>query len=209
MEDVDVIDSIVTHEEGDVIQSTLHSGGYEKELYKKWFKAAGQAGFLSISPWNSAGKFTIDIGKVDPNGSAVLSNTKCYIDWVKLAAYLNSIVTGTAGTFYPSNNDAPSPESLVVYGGKTNPAVARVFKSHYWGATKDSKPSYDFSSAFVWKCGEFEGKVTDTGAITPIYDKPISANMIKVTRQEINEIAYRVNLYLSGYAAKFNNWYDV
>jgi hypothetical protein len=183
------------------------TGSFSKELYKKWFKAGSNAGFLSITPWLAAGKFTIDVGKVDPNGSAVLSNTKCYIDAVRLGTYLRAVVSGTGANLFPKRQDCPSPESFVVYGGTAGAdPKARVFKIHWWGAKADSPGD---EGGFAWKCGEFGGKVTDTGAITPLYDKPVSTDMIKVTRQEMAEIAYRIDLCLIGHAAKFSNWYDV
>lgn len=178
---------------------------FAKPIYKKWFKAGGQGGVISIEPWLSAQKFVVDIGKLDGSNNLV-SSTKCYVDAINLIVYLKAVTTGVAPSLYPKRKDCSSPEAFIAYGGspKANPVTARVFKINYWGAKADNEGS---PSGFAWKCGQFEGTVTDTGAVTPKYDKLISADMIKVSRMEMHEIAERTHVALQGYAAKFNDWY--
>lgn len=183
-----------------------NSNQYEPELYKKWFKAGGQSGFLSITPFTKAARFTIDIGKINPDNGSVQSHTQCWIDGVDLSVYLNSVVNGTAVDLFPQRGQCPSPESFITYGGsaKASPVIARVFKTHYWGAKKDNIGD---PKGFAWKCGHFEGRATDTGAIEPIFDKPIGADMIRVSRLEMTEIALRVKLCMIGWASNNPQWY--
>lgn len=192
---------------------TVSGADFEPALYKEWFKTRSAAGFISLTPWfnnpdgKPVGKLVVDIGSVDSN-NAVTSTTKCYVDAVDLAVYLRSVVNGTAETLYPQRTGVYSPESFVVFGGTAGDTpVARVLKIEWWGAKKDS--SGDRNSGFVWKTGHFDGKVTDQGAIQPIYDKPRSGDMIKRTRQQMHTISYRLDLALSAWAASTPRWYGV
>lgn len=187
---------------------------FDPPFYKEWFKTRTAAGFISLTPWlNNAetgepvGRIVIDIGSVDSN-NAVSSSTKCYVDAIDLAVYLRAVATGTGRSLYPQRAGVYSPESYVTFGGTpgTTP-VARVFKIEWWGAKKDEPGSPD--NGFVWKCGHFDGKVTDQGAIQPLYDKPKSGDMIKRTRQQMHLISYRLDLVLAGWAATTPRWYGV
>lgn len=166
------------------------------EVYKKWFKAGSNAGFISVSAWWDAQKFTVDIGSVDPNSNAVKSSTKCFVDMVQLGVYLRSIVQNNAVELYPLRSQCPSPESFVAFGGSGE--TSRVFKIHYWGAgkDKDGKSVVGNSGGFAWKCGHFVGKVGPQGQIEPVWNERKSADMIRVSRLEMHELSYRVDLAL-------------
>lgn len=175
---------------------------FSKEIYKKWFKAGSNSGFLSITPSLAIGKWTIDIGSVDPNSNEVKSNTKCYVNPVQFNTYLRSVVAGTAKDLYPKRSQCPSPESYVSFGGSNN--LSRVFKVHYWGAGPDKEGT---PGGFAWKTGLFGGKTTSTGAIEPDWSDRKSADMIKVSLLEMNEIAYVLDIELRSYAARNQEWY--
>ena len=168
---------------------------FEKELYKKWFKAGNQSGFISITPWYSAAKAAIDIGSVNPDTKAVKSSTKCFVSMVDFAVYLRAIVNCQAETLYPKRDQCPSPESYVSYGASGD--LSRVFKVHYWGAGSDSEGD---PRAFAFKCGHFGGKVTQSGATIPDFKDRKSADMIKISRLELHEISYRLDLAMIRYA---------
>lgn len=181
-------------------------------FYKEWFRSSSSAGFISLTPWlvdatgRPVGKVVVDIGSVSPSNNEVLSNTKCYVDAVDLAVYLRAVVNRTAENLYPQRSGTFSPESFIMFGGTAgeNP-VARVFKIEHWGANSGNAGNGD---AFVWKCGHFEGKVSDTGAIQPIYDKAIRSDMIKRTRLAMHTISYKLDLLLNGYVGAVKDWYD-
>lgn len=179
---------------------------YQTDLYKKWFRSKSQSGFLAVRPWFDALKFKIDIGKTSPDGK-LLSSTNVFVDAVDFAAYINSIVNGTAKINYQSNErmGVPTAEGFVSYGGGMidNKPVSRIFKSHYW----QSGESYD-ETAFVWKCGHFAARKSDSGAFIPDMKQMISADSIKVTRQDICSISYLVDLALSSYVSNNTDWYE-
>lgn len=192
---------------------TVSGADFEPPIYKEWFKTRTSAGFISLTPWfNSAdgkpvGKLVVDIGSVDGN-NAVSSSTKCYVDAVDLAIYLRSVVNGSATSLYPRRTGVYSPESFVVFGGTPGDTpVARVLKIEWWGANAKNADEIGPDNGFVWKTGHFDGKVTDQGAIQPIYDKPRSGDMIKRTRQQMHTISYRLDLALQGWAATTPRWY--
>jgi hypothetical protein len=174
---------------------------YDAELFKKWFKAGERQGFLSIRPWLSAGKFVVDVGEVGTDGK-VKGSTAVFVDAVKLSTFLQSVSNGSAPNLYPAiKGQTPSPESFVSFGGNKEKTIARVFKIHYWNNGQDA-------SAFVWKCGHFEGSPTSTGAVKPDTTKPLSVNLIRISRQEMAEIAYRIHVCLVGYAARNAEWFN-
>jgi len=179
---------------------------YKTELYKKWFKSKSQSGFLSIKPWFEGMKFKIDIGKTSSEGK-LLSSTNVYVDAMDFAAYLNAIVFGTASTIYSANEKLglPSGESFASFGGAdiNGKPVSRIFKSHYW----QNGDSFD-SNAFVWKCGHFGARKSETGAFIPDYKSPLSVDFLKVSKQEICSISYLLNISLFGYVSNNPNWYD-
>ncbi len=179
---------------------------HDEELYKKWFRGRDQAGFLSIKPWWKGRKFMVDIGKSDPNSNKLISNTNAFIDAIQLASYVRAVVQGRADRVYPENKKqgVPTPEGLTVYGGSAKEGVSRVFKAHYFPTGKDY--AYD-SASFRWGVAHYEGKVMGNGAIMPNMEKRLSLDTIKVTRQELEEINYYLELALHGHAARNELWY--
>jgi len=201
----DFLSSIDEEETSSPIKSD--NKDYQQDLYKKWFRSKTQSGFLAIKPWHQALKMKIDIGKTSSEGK-LLSSTAVFIDAIDLGAYLRSISNQTALVNYPQNdkNGSPTPESFVSYGGSVvdGKPISRIFKAHYWQNGED----YD-SSAFVWKCGHFAARKSDSGAFIPDMKSPISVDQIKVTRQEICSIAYLIDLSLNSYVANNQDWYEV
>lgn len=179
---------------------------YENDLYKKWFRSKNQSGFLAIRPWYQALKLKIDIGKTSSDGK-LLSSTNVFVDAIDLAAYLRSIVVGTAENNYPPNPKmgVPTSEGFVSYGGAVvdNKPISRIFKAHHW----QSNDEYDPTS-FVWKCGHFAARKSDSGAFIPDMKQMISADLIKVTRQDVCSISYLVDLALNSYTANNTDWYN-
>lgn len=179
---------------------------YNNNLYKKWFRSKTQSGFVSIRPWFQGMKLSIDIGKTNPDGK-LESSTNCFVDAVDFAAYLKSIVNGSAVINFPPNDrmGTNTPESFVSYGGGVvnGQTVSRIFKSQYW----PSGESFD-SSAFMWKVGHFKARKSDSGAFIPDMKAPLSVDSIKVTRQDIVSISYLVDLALVSHAVNNTDWYD-
>lgn len=180
---------------------------YEKDLYKKWFRSKTQSGFISIRPWFAGMKFKIDIGKTGPDGK-LISSTNVFVDAVDFAAWLRSVINGTAVKDFPANErtGAVTNESFVSYGGTeiNSKPISRILKIHHW----QSGDTYD-ASAFVFKAGHFEARKSDTGAFLPNMKSPISVDSIKVTRQELHSISYLVDLALASHVANKVNWYEV
>lgn len=183
------------------------SKDYQHDLYKKWFRSKTQSGFLSIRPWHQALKFRIDIGKTSPEGK-LISSTAVFVDAIDFAAYLKSVTNATAIDNYPANErmGAPTPESFVSYGGTMidSKPVSRIFKSHYW----QSNQEYD-KQAFVWKCGHFAARKSDSGAFIPDMKTSISVDSIKVTRQDISSISYLIDLSMISHVTNNQDWYEI
>lgn len=179
---------------------------YQQDLYKKWFRSKTQSGFLAIRPWNEALKMKIDIGKTSPEGK-LISSTAVFVDSIDFAAYLRSITIGMASVNYPANDKMgiPTAEGFVSYGGTTldGKPISRIFKSHYWqtGDTVDS-------TAFVWKCGHFAARKSESGAFIPDMKSPISVDQIKVTRQDICSISYLMDLSMVSHVTNNQDWYE-
>lgn len=186
---------------------TIDNKDYQQDLYKKWFRSKTQSGFLGIRPWHQALKMKIDIGKTSSEGK-LLSSTAVFVDTVDFAAYLKSVSNLTAPINYPANErmGAPTAESFVSYGGAMieGKPVSRIFKSHYW----QNGEEYD-SSAFVWKCGHFVARKSDSGAFIPDMKSALSVDSIKVTRQDISSIAYLIDLSMISHVTNNQDWYEV
>lgn len=195
-----------TYGEGNenVKSSSEEQKSYSQDLYKKWFRSKTQNGFLSIKPWMEALKLKIDIGKTSPDGK-LISSTNVFVDTIDFAAYLKSIVSGTSKEIYTVNEKMglPSLESFASYGGAKidGKPVSRIFKAHYW----TNGESFD-ETCFVWKCGHFNARVSDTGAFIPDMKNPLSVDFIKVTRQDISSISYIVDLAMVSYVSQDINW---
>lgn len=179
---------------------------YQHNLYKKWFRSKTQSGFVSITPWFQALKMKIDIGKTSPEGK-LISSTNVFVDAIDFGAYLKSITTGTSVSTYSANDKMgiPTAEGFVSYGGGIidGKPVSRIFKSHYWQANE----SYN-STSFVWKCGHFVARKSESGAFIPDMKQVISVDQIKVTRQEISSISYLMDLAMVSYVSNNTDWYE-
>ena len=99
----------------------------------------------------------------------------------------------------------PTNEGFVSYGGGMieGKPVSRIFKAHYWQAGE----SYDETS-FVWKCGHFAARKSDSGAFIPDMKQMISMDSIKVSRQDVCSISYLVDLALNSYTSNNTDWYN-
>jgi len=196
-------------DDGSPVETMKNSDNKEfhQELYKKWFRSKTQSGFLAIRPWHQALKMKIDIGKTSPEGK-LISSTAVFVDAIDFSAYLKSITTGNAVTNYPQNDKmgVPTNEGFVSYGGAVidGKPISRIFKAHYW----QSAESYD-STAFVWKCGHFAARKSDSGAFIPDMKSPLSVDQIKVTRQDICSISYLMDLSLTSYVTNNQDWYEI
>ena len=203
---LDNIDDFMSSLDEDSVSVNKDTKEYQSDLYKKWFRSKSQSGFLAIRPWYEALKFKIDIGKTSSDGK-LLSSTNVFVDAIDFGAYLKSIVSGTAQNNYPANAKmgVPTPEGFVSYGGAVvdNKPVSRIFKAHHW----QSNDEYDPNS-FVWKCGHFAARKSDSGAFIPDMKQLISADMIKVTRQDVCSISYIVDMAISSYVANNTDWYE-
>lgn len=204
----EVLESIQIDKDVPNNQSLSANKQYDQDLYKKWFRSKTQSGFLSIKPWYQGLKFKIDIGKTSPDGK-LLGSTMVFVDAIDFAAYLDSVVNGTAFVNFPANekNGSPTEESFVSYGGgiiESKP-ISRIFKSHYW---QNSDKSYD-PKAFVWKCGHFAARKTESGAFIPNMSSPLSVDSIKVTRQDIVSISYMLKLSLTSHVTNNPDWYNI
>ena len=177
------------------------------DLYKKWFKSPSASGFVSIKPLLKIGKFRIDIGATGSVAS-LKSHTETFVDSILFATYLRAVIGGYAKTLYATNAKlgVPTDEGVAFYGGGTGPdgkPISRIFKSHYWRKGEDT---YD-SSAFVFKCGHFKANKSSSGAFLPDMSSPLSTDSIKITRVEMAEISYRVDLCLNSYANSNLEWF--
>ena len=177
------------------------------DVYKKFFKSSSTSGFLAIKPALGIGKLRVDIGSLLQEGG-LKSHTETYVDAFLLASYLHSVAHGTAANTYKPNDKLgiPTVEGMAVYGGGMvdGQPVSRIFKVHHWSYDKGTK--FDVS-AFAWKCGHFKAKQSAQGAFIPTdMGNPISADFIKVTRAEMAEISYRVDLLMHGWAARNPEW---
>lgn len=178
------------------------------DLYKKWFKSPSASGFLSIKPLLSIGKFRIDIGATGQDAS-LKSHTETFVDAILFATYLKTVVNGRGEAIYPANQKlgVPTNEGIVFYGGgsgQDGKPISRIFKSHHW---RKSENEYD-SSSFVFKCGHFKANKSSSGAFLPDMSSPLSTDSIKVTRVELAEISYRVDLCLNNYANSNPEWFE-
>ena len=204
----EVLNSIEMDKDVPSNHSISEAKQYDQDLYKKWFRSKTQSGFLSIKPWYQGLKFKIDIGKTSPDGK-LLGSTMVFVDAIDFAAYLDSIINGTAKTNFPINekNGSPTDESFVSYGGGLidSKPISRIFKSHYW---QNSDKSYD-SNAFTWKCGHFSARKTESGAFIPNMSSPVSVDSIKVTRQDIVSIAFILKLSLTSHVTNNPDWYNI
>lgn len=197
-----------THEEKIVDSKPVitDTKDYQQDLYKKWFRSKTQSGFLALKPWFQALKVKIDIGKTSPEGK-LISSTNVFVDIIDLGAYLKAIVNGTADKIYLANekNGIPTVEGFASYGGAVidGKPISRIFKAHHW----QNNDSFDTAS-FVWKCGHFVARKSESGAFIPDMKQAISVDSIKVTRQDIASISYLIDLAMISHASNNTNWFE-
>ena len=180
------------------------NGQQTPDVYKKWFRTKDRSGFLSMRPWTEKNKLSVDIGEVSPKEGRVQSHTLVWTDLLGLATYLRAIAANTAAVIYPASprTGVPTPEGYVSYGGGNvdGKPVSRILKVHHWQQGRGDDAQYDPTS-FVWKAGHFEARTAGQGAFIPDMTKPISQNLIRVSRAEMAEMAYRIDLLLNGAVA--------
>lgn len=185
----------------------LDAKEYQQDLYKKWFRSKTQSGFVAIKPWFKALKMKIDIGKTAPEGK-LISSTNVFVDAIDFGAYLKAINNSTAVNIYGANDKMgiPTAEGFASYGGGMidGKPVSRIFKAHYWMNGENADPS-----AFVWKCGHFVARKSDSGAFIPDMKQMISVDSIKVTRQDISSLSYLMDLAMVSYVSNNTDWYSV
>jgi hypothetical protein len=63
-------------------------------------------------------------------------------------------------------------------------------------------------SAFVFKCGHFAARKSESGAFIPDMKQLISVDSIKVTRQDISSISYLLDLGMISYVSNNTDWYE-
>lgn len=181
------------------------SGNFKDDVFKKWFKTGGKSGFLAVGTWLEAGKAYVDIGD---NTGGEAKATKVFTDALQLATFLRAVYDGNGDKLYYKRGELPTSESFVYYGGAKvdGSPVSRVLKIHHWQTDFDKEnPKFD-SRSFVWKTGHFHARQVDSGAFIPDKSKPpISMNMIKVSRVEMAEMHYRLELALHHFMATGGN----
>ena len=206
-DNIDEFLSTLDNDGGRETLKNIDNKDYQQDLYKKWFKSKTQSGFLAIRPWHQALKMKIDIGKTSSEGK-LASSTAVFVDSVDFAAYLRSVANGTASVNYPQNErtGAPTNEAFVSYGGAIidSKPVSRIFKAHYWQSAETTD-----ETAFVWKCGHFAARKSDSGAFIPDMKTPLSVDQIKVTRQDICSISYLLDLSMSSHVTNNQDWYEI
>lgn len=171
---------------------------FADDLYKKWTKSKGLGRFLTVRGWLESGKISVDIGETGDGG--LKKHTQVWANAVSLATYLDAVRLGRAAELYPAAGGGNTPESFVYYGGGSQDGrpISRVLKISYWTAGKDSPPD---PTSFAWKTGHFAARKSDTGAFIPDMSKPLSINLIKMTRAEMAEMATILQLALVNHAS--------
>lgn len=166
-------------------------------LWKKWSVAGGVKRFLTISPWMEAGMVSVDIGEAKEGLSG---HSLVWASMLELTTYLEAVRDGRGEYLYPADqrNSVPTAEGYTHFGGgKVNDRpISRILKVHHW-ATKEG---YD-SSAFVWKCGHFPARVSNTGAFIPDMGSPLSIHSIKASRREMAEMATAMHMAMVNMAS--------
>lgn len=174
---------------------------FKDDLYKKWFRTKDRNGFIAVREWLDAGKISVDIGEVREGG--LKNHTMAWANAVELVVYLKAVVDGNASELYPAPKGGGSPETFTYYGGATidGKPVSRILKVEHWSTMKGDQKVFD-ASGFAWKCGHFAARKQDSGAFIPDMSKPLSQNKIKVSKKEMAEIFYRLDLTIRSYVAK-------
>jgi len=185
---------------------TTDNKKFDSDIFKKWFKTKDRSGFLSVNGWLEAGKMSIDIGELGQG--ELKSSTKVWSNAVELATFLKAVRDGLGAQLYPKTRpNADLDESFIYYGGgkMDDKPVSRILKVHHWEYGSKDNRQHD-SNAFAWKTAHFAAKQSQSGAYVPDMSKgPLSLNMIKVSRLEMAEISYRVDLAINSFAARNDN----
>lgn len=190
----------------DIEPVVIESGtkDFKKDLYKKF----GRDRFCSIRPWIEANKIVVDIGQFDPDSGKLKSASNAFLDIVKFGTYLRAVTNCVAMNIYrkDSRMQVETDEGVTFFGGGQidGRPVSRIFKAQYWKTGDSFDPS-----AFMWKIGHFEGTEQGKGIIAPNFKAPLSVDSIKMTRIEIAEISYSIDMFLTGHVARNSDWYDV
>lgn len=172
---------------------------FEDPIFKHYFKTKDRGGLLSITPWNEASKFKIDIGATDANDKLV-GATAGYVEFIELAAFLRAVVNHTAQHSYVERDkqrNVLSVATLVQYGGAVidGQPVSRIVKIQPDGDVK-SHERFEMGTDFQWKTGHFAARKLANGAFIPDMSKPLSQNLIKVTRRAMGAISYKIDLHI-------------
>ena len=172
---------------------------YGFDIYKKWYRASGAQGFMTVSGWPDQRKIAIDIGTAGSEG--LQSNAKAWVDGVKLLTYLHSVFIGNADKLFPKSDKLgiPTPEGFVVYGGAMvdGSPVSRIIKIHHTGGEGNFDPS-----RFVIKVGHFHARKSQQGAFIPDMKRNIVMHSINMTRQEMAHLYEEVALWMQVATAK-------
>lgn len=165
------------------------------DVFKKWFRSKDKSGFLSLRTWLDAGKVSVDIGETGNQG--LKSNTQVWANAVEMVTYLRAVYDGKGKAIFGPH------ETFMHYGGATvdGKPVSRILKIEHWSTGSGDNKKYD-ESAFAWKCGHFEARKAESGAFIPDMSKSLSQNLIKVTRKEMAEVYYRLDLAINAFATQ-------
>lgn len=163
---------------------------FAPDLFKHFFRTKSKGGFIALRPWFEAGKISVDIGETAVEGGLV-SNTLAWVPVIPFAAYLKAIVNNTAVHSYVN-------EEFAYFGGghTDNGPVSRILKVRHWGTE---------TIAFEFKTGHFKASVSNNGAFIPDMQSPVSTDLIKVTRAQIGEMSYAIDLAVHAFT-KEENW---
>lgn len=173
---------------------------YMDEVYKQWHKR----GFLSVRYWPHAEKVQIEIGEIDPNTSKQISVSKCFVDVYKFLAYLQAETNNQVHYIFPEF----STKDWQVFGGKMTAEgpVSRVFTAGYWKPSKDAASDPTRRS---FRCANYVGIQSKSGAMMPDYKKPISFNYIQMKFVEIAELYQRLSIAVNAYAIQRTDRVDI
>lgn len=189
----------VSNDQTETQQPSQERDDFPDAVFKKWYRTKQKSGFLSLDTWLEAGKVSVDIGEV---AGGETSNTKVWCNAVELATYLRAIANDTAEKLYPKRGGLNSPESFINYGGGKvgGRDVSRILKVTYWGS---EERGYD-ASAFNFKAGHFVARVNEQGAYIPDMDQLLSMNMIKMSRAEVAQMSFRLDIAIHRFANIFS-----
>jgi len=187
----------------------------DETLWMKYNVAGGVGRRCRVSRWMDAGRVIVDISEVDGSSNKLKGGTSAFLKVTPLATWLRAVATGQGRLIYPpiKGSGVSTPENFMVYGGgilKGQP-VSRVFKAHHWPTSRDDKgvPTAFDEGAFMWRTVLYKAKQGDKGQFIPVdMGAPLSTHAIKMTRQEMAEVSYAVDMYQMNMAARLgpNDW---